>query len=169
MIQINQLTIGGKMNQYNLKYKWTTSRARDTYGYNICTLLVDGVKKGRCNGGGYDMQGTSLGNWIENQFKDELLKLNNEFSGLTFHDPNWKVSEEIIKKEEEGKSLGLERYQDFYKQSSKVPTSTHTIPQINGAVGINSVERILNAIGFQYKCIDYKSGVYVVEPLKEVA
>ena len=72
------------MNQYSLKYKWTTSKAKDTYGYNICTLLVNGVKKGRCNGGGYDMQGTSLGNWIENEFnKDEANKLKKyiNFSG----------------------------------------------------------------------------------------
>ena len=32
------------MTRYNLKYKWTTSKAQDTYGYNICTLLVDGKR-----------------------------------------------------------------------------------------------------------------------------
>ena len=39
----------------------------------------------------------------------------------------------------------------------------HTIPQINGSCGVSSVERILNAIGYSYSCIDYDSGVYVVE------
>jgi hypothetical protein len=155
------------VNKYNLKYKWTTSRARDSYGYNVCTLLVDGVKKGRCDGGNYDMTGTSLAIWVENEFKEKLLKLKNSFYGLTFHDPNWKPSQEIVKREEEGKSLGLERYQDFYKQSSKLSTDKHTIPQIDGACGVSSVERILNNIGFQHRCIDYKSGVYVVEPLEK--
>lgn len=30
---------------YNLYFKWTISKGRNTYGYNICTLLVDGEKK----------------------------------------------------------------------------------------------------------------------------
>lgn len=58
-----------------LEFKWTVSRGRDTYGYNICTLRVDGQKVSSCNGGGYDMKGTSLGNWAERAFSAELLKL----------------------------------------------------------------------------------------------
>ena len=154
---------GKTMTRYNLKYKWTSSRARDSYGYNVCTLLVDGEKVGRCNGGGYDMTGTSLAQWVETNFKNDLLKLKEEFYGLSFHDPNWQPSKEIIEREEKGLSLGLERYQDFYKQSSKLPTDKHTIPQINGSCGVSSVERILNAIGYSYSCIDYDSGVYLVE------
>ena len=161
------------MTRYNLKYKWTTSKAQDTYGYNICTLLVDGKKAGRCNGGGYDMTGTSLAQWVQNNFKDDLLKLKEEFYGLSYHDPNWTPSKECLKKEEEDeltKLTGLARYQDFYKQSSKLPTDKHTIPQIDGACGVSSVERILNAIGYNYSCIDYDSGVYIVESkLKKVA
>ena len=150
------------MTRYNLKYKWTTSRARDSYGYNVCTLFVDGEKVGRCNGGGYDMTGTSLAQWVETNFKNDLLKLKEEFYGLSFHDPNWEPSKEIIEREETGLSLGLERYQDFYKQSSKLPTEKHTIPQIDGACGVDSVRKILEALGYTYECIDYDSGVYQV-------
>lgn len=39
--------------------RWTVSRGQDTYGYNICTIVGEGIK-GRCMGGGYDMLGTSL-------------------------------------------------------------------------------------------------------------
>ena len=148
--------------KYNLKFKWTVSKAQDTYGYNICTLLVDGQKAARCNGGGYDMQGTCLGDWVASQFKDLLLKIKQDFYGLTFHNPNWQSSKEIIKREEEGKSLGLERYQDFYKQSSKLPTEKHTIPQIDGACGFSSVEKILRHLGFNINLIDYDCGVYQV-------
>ena len=148
---------------YSLKIKWTTSKAQDTYGYNVCTLLVDGQKVSRCNGGGYDMQGTCLGSWIEKAFKKDLLKFKQDFYGLTYHDPNWQPSEEIEKREKEGKSLGLERYQDFYKQSSKLPTEKHTIPQIDGACGFSSVEKILNNLGFKISLIDYDSGVYLVD------
>ena len=148
---------------YNLKFKWTTSKAQNTYGYNVCTLLVNGEKKSRCNGGGYDMQGTCLGDWIARQFDKKLLEFKKDFYGLTFHNPNWKPSEKIIEREEEGKSLGLERYQDFYKQSSKLPTKKHTIPEINGACGFNSVSNILNHIGHKIRLIDYDCGVYLVE------
>tara|TARA_Y100001970_G_scaffold111694_1_gene139388 strand:+ start:985 stop:1464 length:480 start_codon:yes stop_codon:yes gene_type:complete len=151
--------------RYNLKYKWTVSKAVDTYGYDICTLFVNGDKVSRCNGGGYDMQGTCLGDWIERKFKDDLLQLKETFYGLTFHNPNWKPPLEIVEKEKEGKSLGLERYQDFYKQSSDLPTEKHTIPLIDGACGINSVEKILNAIGYKKSCIDYDSGIYLVEKI----
>jgi hypothetical protein len=58
-----------------LNFVWTTSRGRDTYGYNICSLYVDGRKVSACNGGGYDMKGTSLGNWIARAYADRLLKL----------------------------------------------------------------------------------------------
>jgi len=150
------------MNNFNLKFKWTLSKARDSYNYNVCTLIVNGEKVSRCNGGGYDMKGTCLGDWVAYQFKDELLKFKKEFYGLTFHNPNYKVSDEIIAKEQRGESLGLERYQDFYKQSSKLPTEKHTIAQIDGACGFSSVETILKEIGYFIKCVYSKDGVYIV-------
>lgn len=58
-----------------LEFKWTVSRGRDTYGYNICTLYADGVKVARCNGGGYDMKGTCLGSYIASAYADRLLAL----------------------------------------------------------------------------------------------
>jgi hypothetical protein len=65
-------------NQKTLEFRWTVSRGRDTYGYNICSLYVDGRKAASCNGGGYDMQGTSLGNWIARNYADRLLALTPE-------------------------------------------------------------------------------------------
>lgn len=61
-----------------LEFKWTTSRARDSYGYNVCTLFADGRKVGRCNGGGYDMKGTCLGSYIDTFFADRLRALKPE-------------------------------------------------------------------------------------------
>lgn len=58
-----------------LEIKWTVSRGRDSYGYNVCTLFVDGMKAARCNGGGYDMKGTVLGSWLAKAYADRLLKL----------------------------------------------------------------------------------------------
>jgi len=148
---------------YNLKFKWTTSKARDSYGYNVCTLLVNREKKARCNGGGYDMQGTCLGDWIAKEFEKGLLKFKQDFYGLTYHNPNWQPTDETIEKEKKDGFVGLARYQDFYKQSSKLPTEKHTIPQIDGACGFSSVEKILNNLGFKISLNDYDSGVYLVD------
>ncbi len=153
-------------NYYKLKFTHTTSRGRDTYGYNICTLYVDGVKKGRCNGGGYDMQGTSLGQFVESEFKDELLKkIKSKHYGLKFFNPKWKPSEKCLeeeKKDELTKLTGLARYQDFYAQCSDLPTEKHTTPTINGACGIESVRKIIETLGFEFSCFDYKQGFYTM-------
>ncbi len=144
---------------YNFHFKWTVSKGRNTYGYNICSLYVNGIKVSSCNGGGYDMQGTALGNWVEKAFRDELLQLKTEFYGLTFHNPNFNPAKAKVKDskgvertveelEKSGESLGLARYQAFYGASSKVPTENHIVPSIDGACGMSSVTMILNAIGY---------------------
>ena len=72
-----------------LFFKWTTSKARDTYGYNICTLKDSRNNKlaSTC-GGGYDMKGTCLGDFINTYFYDEIRKLNSaDFYGLTHYEP----------------------------------------------------------------------------------
>ena len=139
-----------------LFFKWTVSRGRDTYGYNVCTLYVDGDKISRCNGGGYDMEGTCLGDYIAVAFKDKLLKLKlkEKLYGLTFHNPDWKPSDEIVQNEKEGKDLGLERYQAFYSASTFRPSKKHNIPLIDGACGKNSVEKIMATIGLKLKYVN---------------
>jgi hypothetical protein len=62
------------MNNKYLPIKWTVSRGRNTYGYNICTLW-DGKQAYRCSGGGYDMKGTVLGLWLKANFSDRLQRL----------------------------------------------------------------------------------------------
>jgi hypothetical protein len=90
------------------------------------------------------------------------------FYGLSFHDPNFDPGKAVIgtdcddrtmtnngeakgktveQAEKDGETIGLERYQAFYRASSKVPTERHTVPLIDGACGFSSVERIMKAIG----------------------
>lgn len=57
-----------------LQFRWSVSRGRDTYGYNICTLYADGERVARCNGGGYDMKGTALGDFIARNYADRLRR-----------------------------------------------------------------------------------------------
>ena len=140
-----------------LKFKYTTSKGRDSYGYNICSLWVDGEKQSSTCGGGYDMKGTALGNWIARKFEKELLKFNKSFYGLTFHDPNYQPSKECLKEEEKDeltKLLGSARLRDFHKQSSDLPTEKHTIPRLDGACGFESMTSILNNMNYYLKYID---------------
>lgn len=158
----------------NLEFVWTVSKARDTYGYNIMTLYVDGKKVASCNGGGYDMKGTVLGNWVAIRFKDDLLKLSQKFIGLTFHDPTFDAGKAVIEgqtveeREKQGESFGLERYQAFYAASSELPTEKHIVPRIDGATGFTSVERILKAVGYSLTSIPTRSqkrDIYTLEKI----
>ncbi len=63
------------MKQQLLTFKWTISRGQYTYGYNICSLYVNGDKVSSCNGGGYDMEGSCLGDWIQKTFPQSLKSL----------------------------------------------------------------------------------------------
>ena len=124
---------------HGVRFSWGVSRAEDTYGYNICTCYVDGEKVGRCNGGGYDMQGTALSPWLDRWVAEH--KLDAKFYGLTWHDPNYKTPKEVVDREEAGESLGLERYQAAYAAASDVRTERHTVPQIDGGCGLSTILR----------------------------
>lgn len=79
---MNQTTLPAT--KHYLQIKWTVSHGRETYGYNICSLYVDGIKTASCNGGGYDMEGTVLGDYIANQFQNELKHIDtSSFYGLS--------------------------------------------------------------------------------------
>jgi len=117
------------METKHLQIKWTVSRGRDTYGYNICTLRVDSDKVARCDGGGYDMVGTCIGAWLLATFPDRLktiLAFNGDhrrdgFYGLEFREPK-----------------------TFDRHESYIDGDQMTL---DGACGIGSVFKIASAIG----------------------
>lgn len=57
----------------NLVVRWTVSKARDTYGYNVVTL-ISGKSKYRAMGGGYDMVGTVFAQWLWANYKDVVIE-----------------------------------------------------------------------------------------------
>ena len=61
-----------------LKEKWSVSKGRYTFGYNIHSLWYAGIKVATCNGGGYDMQSTSVSNFINLYFQDRLNSITSE-------------------------------------------------------------------------------------------
>lgn len=112
-----------------LEFRWTVSRGRETYGYNICSLWVDNSKVASCTGGGYDMAGTCLGEWMASAFLEQLKKLRANygsrdtakgFYGLRF----WRGNKAVRK----------------YKEGDKVA--------LDGGCGFESMRRILNKIGY---------------------
>ncbi|QBE66828.1 hypothetical protein [Pseudoduganella lutea] len=76
------------MNINHLSLSWSTSRGRETYGYNICRLDDRNTgRRFRCMGGGYDMIGTVFGMWLEETYQDRLQALRGTegtFYGLRF-------------------------------------------------------------------------------------
>lgn len=131
-----------------LKFKWTVSRGRETYGYNICSLWIDRVKVSSCNGGGYDMQGTALANWMQEEFQGQLRKLpsnygsgdnNKGFYGLSFYNTKTKQRQHRYSKNVDGAYL-------------------------DGACGLSSITKILKAIGYELELIDddWKRSTYLL-------
>ena len=59
-----------------LSLTWSISRGRETYGYNIARLdsSATGARYRTC-GGGYDMVGTVIGQWLESDYQDRLQAL----------------------------------------------------------------------------------------------
>ena len=65
-------------NSIVLKEKWSISKGYTTYGYNIHSLWYGDIKVATCNGGGYDMQSTSISNFINLYFQDRLNSIQAE-------------------------------------------------------------------------------------------
>lgn len=131
-----------------LEIKWSISRGRDTYGYNICCLYVYGQKVTDCSGGGYDMIGTVIGELVTALFKSELMELSKS-ADLTNHHSDGREIKFRNRKyggRYESDCYGL--YTSDYDNNRKVG--------INGACGENSVENILNAIGYDLRWKDSK-------------
>ena len=138
----------------SLSIKWTTSRARETYGYTVCTLYLNryngnSEKTARCSGGGYDLAGTVLGSFIHRFFRDDLKKLassngdgdrwnhKNTFYGLSFWDSERK------------------KYRKHWRPGLVIFT--------DGGCGFSCMERILNALGvtLTYKRINAREDLYI--------
>ncbi len=117
-----------------LAFKWTVSRGRDTYGYNICSLWVDGRKVESCNGGGYDMQGTCLADYLMSEYKNRIIKLKAQYGSL-----------------DKGKGF----YGLTYWKNGKAKRAYHkgVSVSLDGACGFSSIERIAKRIGLDLRYV----------------
>lgn len=170
--------------------KWGISRGRDTYGYTTSNLYNQNNKRiSSCNGGGYDLLGTVVGNWISSTFPKELCKLKKEFYGLRFYDPKYDPLDAVLEKcddiftahndvgktfrqiQSEGKVVDLDIIRACYRASSEIATKRHTVPSIDGACGFSSVLKIFHAIGLTLRKLHggrkSKTEIYLIEKWEE--
>ena len=130
------------MNATQLNISWSVSRGQDTYGYNICRL--DDIRTGkryRTCGGGYDMIGSVLGDWLEDRFQDELRALvadlpKQKYGGTSY----MQISEEINPK---------------YYGLTISPDGTVCL---DGACGVSSMQRIGEALGLNFQWLGNRKG-----------
>ncbi len=135
--QLRNQFLNDNWNIQTLKFRWGTSRGRDTWGYTVCTLTdTHGNRLAQTIGGGYDMMGTCIGELINKYFGNELKKLVANFGSddtptglyrLTHYNPKAKS----------------------HKRRHLKRANEHTQSYVDGACGISSMRRILNKIGFE--------------------
>lgn len=125
-------------NTKSLRLKWTVSRGQNTYGYNVCTLYVDGVKYTSCNGGGYDMEGTVLAEYIKDTYLDRIKALEGNSGSLDKTGTGYYSI--MFHNEADG-------WHKHYKEGDRV--------SFDGACGVSEVKRIAQAIGLD---LEYSHG-----------
>lgn len=114
----------------------TTSRGRDTYGWNICRLddTTTG-KRYRCHGGGYDMTGTVFGVWLQDTHGAELAAI----GGRAFYGPNFERSTDP------DALYGMRQREDGYVV-------------LDGACGLSSMETVARALGLHVHHVANRRG-----------
>jgi hypothetical protein len=132
-----------KMSQTKLlEFRWSISRGRDTYGYNICSLWVDGSKVSSCDGGGYDMSGWCLGDYLEKAYQDRLITDVGYLSCDRIYNGN------RLRPTEEDAKDGRKGSRKLYGSTGALnPKGKLYKVMLDGACGISSMERIAERIG----------------------
>lgn len=128
-----------------LEFKWTVSRGRETYGYNICSLYVNREKVSSCNGGGYDMQGTSFGNWLQDDFQAELLALVKKTGLKNFS--QWGLDTKESK--DPGRHSSGASKEPFYGATVYTRKGKAEKVSLDGGCGMDSIRKIFEALGYR--------------------
>lgn len=117
------------MNATYLTIKWTVSRAADTYGYNRVTLSdTQSGKRYVAVGGGYDMTGAVLGEWLAATYQPQLQALAATLDSKPYGNP----------------AHGVEQFPALYGMTRDNGTDK---VRLDGACGRSSMERIAQALG----------------------
>lgn len=136
-----------------LALSWATSRGRDTYGYNICRL--DDRETGqrfRCMGGGYDMIGTVLGQWLSTTYGDRLKDIAHLAAAVYLYDADGKY-------QERREGTNPDRLYGLWSEYVAVhaPANLRRV-SMDGACGVSSMLRIAEALGLSLSCVTNRKG-----------
>lgn len=130
-----------KLNTNHLAISWSISKGRDTYGYNICRLdSSNSGKRYRCIGGGYDMLGTVVADWLVAEHQDKLLHLARQLMS----NPEW-----------HGDDSHYVTFPAFYGMTYVVNGNRVAV---DGACGIESVRKIAEACGIELQRLGNRKG-----------
>lgn len=144
-----------------------TSRGRDTYGYNVVTLKFNGTKQAQTCGGGYDMQGTCLGEFIEKAFPVSLSKLASKRAGTTTtQNEAGRYSSTYHTNAGSGNMSNWTPNPNF-KESALVGLTFYTHDKtagLDGGCGFSAMQEVLKALGVSmaWKATSKKDGFYIL-------
>lgn len=125
------------MTTHVLRLGYGTSRGRDTYGYNIVRLTDETTGRTfRTVGGGYDMRGTVLADWLVDTCQDHLVAIADRAYYVA------PASGGYRRTDAPDALYGMARY-EYGDAKPIAPVRVH----VDGACGEDSVMRILETIG----------------------
>jgi hypothetical protein len=128
-----------------LSISWGVSRGVDSYGYNICRLdsRASGKRYRTC-GGGYDMLGTVLGQYLENEHSEELTQLVNDLmrDPANYKDAGYQVA-------------GYIKFNNLYGMTYNLKTRKISL---DGGCGTSSMQTIGEAIGLEFQWVGNRKG-----------
>ena len=122
-----------------LLISWSTSRGMNTYGYNICRL--DDTETGcryRTCGGGYDMTGAVLGEWLTARYQDRLRAIGDK-AGSYYSKANGYQSHRSAdgRNSDRAYLYGMARNDDTGAITLDGACGTSTMQVIAEAIGVN--------------------------------
>lgn len=133
------------MATYSIKF--TVSRGRDTYGYNICTLRDrTGMKVARTVGGGYDMVGTVLGEAMQILHQEELKAVAERFRRVQ---RGSNKAGDCVWESPEAYQARAPRAEQLYGGTAHYIGDTLTTVRLDGGCGLSAMQNIANAAGLQ--------------------
>ena len=69
------------MKTYTAQFRWTTEKTR-IHSFKICNLYINGLKTSSCYGGGFDVEGHILAEYLQDNFQNRLFSIKNDWKGI---------------------------------------------------------------------------------------
>jgi hypothetical protein len=126
-----------------LTLSWSVSRGQNTAGWNICRLDDKQTgKRYRTCGGGYDMTGTVIGEWLTDRYQDRLQAIGDRASSYYSKAGGYKTHRVP------GSSMPFGDIDRAYYYGMTRNDDTGRVG-LDGACGVETMLRIAEAIGLR--------------------